>query len=85
LAGAVLPLAHAGHWALWALYAVPIIIVLGSIVLSIVRDRRGDGDGRSGHDALQQRRGSASASHPGDRGHGVDEDEAGNGQRDARP
>lgn len=36
----VLPLAHAGHWALWILYAVPVIIVLGSIVLSVVRDRR---------------------------------------------
>jgi hypothetical protein len=38
----VLPLAHAGHWALWVLYAVPVIIVLGSIVLNMVRERRGD-------------------------------------------
>jgi hypothetical protein len=41
----VLPLAHAGHWALWVLYAVPVIIVLGSIVLNLVRERRGGDDG----------------------------------------
>jgi hypothetical protein len=35
----VLPLAHAGHWALWVLYAVPIVIVLGSIVVQMVRNR----------------------------------------------
>jgi hypothetical protein len=39
--GMVLPIAHAGHWALYVLYAVPILIVLGSIVLNMHRDRRG--------------------------------------------
>jgi hypothetical protein len=39
----VLPLALAGHWALWVLYAVPVIIVLCSIVLQLVRDRGDDG------------------------------------------
>jgi hypothetical protein len=36
----VLPIAHAGHWALYVLYAVPILIVLGSIVLNMVRQCR---------------------------------------------
>ncbi len=40
----VLPLAHAGHWAIWLLYAVPVVIVLGSIVISLVRERRGGGE-----------------------------------------
>jgi hypothetical protein len=34
------PLAHLGHWALSALYVVPIVIVLASIVASVIRDRR---------------------------------------------
>jgi hypothetical protein len=36
----VLPLAHAGHWLVYVLYAVPVIIVLGSIVVTMIRDRR---------------------------------------------
>jgi cytochrome c-type biogenesis protein CcmH/NrfF len=32
--------AHAGHWLIWILYAVPVVIVLFSIVASIVRQRR---------------------------------------------
>ena len=32
-------LAHAGHWAIWVLYSVPVVIVLASIVISLVRDR----------------------------------------------
>lgn len=35
-----LPLAHAGHWALWVLYAVPVVVVVASIVFTIVRERR---------------------------------------------
>jgi hypothetical protein len=38
-------LAHAGHWLIWVLYAVPVLIVVGSIVISIVRQRREDGEG----------------------------------------
>jgi len=41
----VLLLAHAGHWAIWVLYAVPVLIVLGSIVISIARSRGDDGGG----------------------------------------
>jgi cytochrome c-type biogenesis protein CcmH/NrfF len=33
-------LAHTGHWAIWVLYAVPVVIVLGSIVVQVRRDRR---------------------------------------------
>ena len=36
----MLPLAHTGHWAIYVLYAVPVVIVLGSIALSMIRDRR---------------------------------------------
>jgi uncharacterized membrane protein SirB2 len=35
-----LPIAHAGHWIFYFLYAVPILIVLGSIALNMVRSRR---------------------------------------------
>jgi hypothetical protein len=37
-------LAHAGHWAIYVLYAVPVLIVLGSIVVAVIRDRRGGGE-----------------------------------------
>lgn len=40
----MLLLAHAGHWAIWVLYSVPVLIVLASIVISLVRDR-GEGSG----------------------------------------
>ncbi len=35
-----LPLAHLGHWWLYVLYAVPVIIVLASVVTTTVRERR---------------------------------------------
>jgi uncharacterized membrane protein SirB2 len=38
--------AHAGHWLIYVLYAVPLLIVVGSIVLSIVRQRREDAEKR---------------------------------------
>jgi len=37
-----LPIAHAGHWAIYVLYAVPVLIVLGSIARTMLRDRRKD-------------------------------------------
>jgi cytochrome c-type biogenesis protein CcmH/NrfF len=45
----VLPIAHAGHWAIWVLYLVPLVIVLGSIVVQLRRERRerADGDERA--------------------------------------
>jgi hypothetical protein len=33
-------LAHAGHWALWVLYAVPVLIVLGATAQAFIRERR---------------------------------------------
>jgi hypothetical protein len=36
----VLPLAHAGHYALYVLYAAPVFVVIGSIVSNLIRDRR---------------------------------------------
>jgi heme exporter protein D len=35
----VLPLAHVGHY-LWALYVLPILIVVGAIVRNAVAQRR---------------------------------------------
>jgi hypothetical protein len=35
-----LPLAHVSHW-LWVLYLPPILIVAGSIVRSVLVERRG--------------------------------------------
>jgi hypothetical protein len=41
----VLPVAHAGHWIVYVLYAIPVLIVLASILFTVVRDRRrGPGD-----------------------------------------
>lgn len=35
-----IPLAHAGHWALWILYLLPVIVVGIAIVASVIRGRR---------------------------------------------
>ena len=40
----MLPLAHAGHYALWVLYAIPILIVAFAIVRSSIAQRRGGGE-----------------------------------------
>jgi hypothetical protein len=40
----VLPLAHAGHYFAWALYALPVLIVVGSIVRNAIVQRRREGD-----------------------------------------
>jgi hypothetical protein len=39
LAHLVLPLAHLGHW-LWVFYVIPVLIVVGGIVYSTLRERR---------------------------------------------
>jgi len=36
----VLPLAHAGHYALWIFYALPVVVVVGAIVRSAILTRR---------------------------------------------
>lgn len=38
----LLPLAHVGHWWGYILYAVPVLIVLGSVVTTLIRERRGE-------------------------------------------
>jgi cytochrome c-type biogenesis protein CcmH/NrfF len=32
-------LAHAGHWAIWVLYAIPVIAVLVAVVVGSIRAR----------------------------------------------
>jgi heme exporter protein D len=45
----VLPLAHVGHYALWVLYAIPVLIVAFAIVRSTIAQRRAkDEDERLG-------------------------------------
>jgi heme exporter protein D len=40
----VLPLAHVGHYAIWILYVVPVLIVAAAIVRSMVAQRRWERD-----------------------------------------
>lgn len=41
----MLPLAHAGHWAVSLLYLAPVVILVGALVITRARDRRlGDPD-----------------------------------------
>jgi hypothetical protein len=39
------PLAHVGHWWTYVLYAVPVVIVLGSVVMTLLKERHRDGEG----------------------------------------
>lgn len=36
------PIAHAGHWLVNVLYLVPLVLVVGMLALSSVRDRRAE-------------------------------------------
>jgi hypothetical protein len=36
----VLPLAHAGHYAVWVLYALPVLIVVGALLRSAILTRQ---------------------------------------------
>lgn len=38
--GELVLLAHVGHWALWVLYAVPVLVVLGATAQAVIRERR---------------------------------------------
>lgn len=40
----MLPLAHVGHYAIWILYAVPVLIVSAAIVRSMIMQRRWERD-----------------------------------------
>ena len=46
----MLPLAHAGHYALWVLYALPVLVVAFAIVRNTIFQRRGRAgdDGKPG-------------------------------------
>ena len=35
-----MPLAHAGHWAMYIIYAVPVVVVLASVVKTLLAERR---------------------------------------------
>ena len=35
----MLLLAHSGHWAVWLLYALPVVIVVLAITISAIRQR----------------------------------------------
>lgn len=45
----MLPLAHAGHYALWVLYSLPVLVVVFAIVRNALAQRhdREDGEGQS--------------------------------------
>jgi len=43
----VLPLAHAGHYALWLFYALPVFVVVGAIARSAILTRRAERDGKA--------------------------------------
>ena len=43
-----LPLAHAGHWIVWVLYALPLVAVLIAIWISSRRGPEGDDSGDEG-------------------------------------
>ncbi len=53
LMGIAVPLAHVGHWWTYILYAVPVVIVLGAVVRTLVQQRREGtaGDGSAGAQA----------------------------------
>ena len=40
----MLPLAHVGHY-LWVFYLIPVVIVIGGILRSVILERRRDEDG----------------------------------------
>jgi hypothetical protein len=42
----IIPLAHLGHWWTYVLYGIPVIIVLASVAMTLIRERRDGGRGR---------------------------------------
>jgi cytochrome c-type biogenesis protein CcmH/NrfF len=40
-----LPLAHAGHYLVWVLYALPVLLVVIGIARTTLAERRGRGSG----------------------------------------
>lgn len=46
-----IPMAHAGHWAMYVIYAVPVVVVLASVAKAIVSERRAAREGAEGFQA----------------------------------
>ncbi len=44
----MLPLAHVGHYAIYFLYAVPVLVVTGAIVRSTIAQRRAEREDGAG-------------------------------------
>jgi hypothetical protein len=42
----VLPLAHAGHYAVWVLYALPFVVVVGAIFRTTFLEKRKNRENR---------------------------------------
>lgn len=40
----MLPLAHVGHYAVWILYVIPVLVVVGAIARSAILTRRAEQD-----------------------------------------
>ena len=40
----MLPLAHVGHYFIWVLYVIPVLIVAAAIVRSMIAQRRAERD-----------------------------------------
>lgn len=47
----LIQLAHTGHWAIWVLYAVPVLAVLAAVLLGSIRARREDAEASRGTEA----------------------------------
>lgn len=43
----MLPLAHVGHYAVWVLYVIPVLVVVGAIARSAILTRRAERDEKS--------------------------------------
>ena len=46
----MLPLAHAGHYAIWVLYAIPVLVVVGAIIKSRLSLRQAEDAPAAGGD-----------------------------------
>ncbi|HVQ57552.1 MAG TPA: hypothetical protein VMS60_01475 [Solirubrobacterales bacterium] len=40
----MIPVAHAGHYAIWILYLLPVLVVIAGVVRSAIMARRQDRD-----------------------------------------
>jgi hypothetical protein len=52
----ILLLAHATHWYFWPLYAAPVLVVLWSIAMTAIRERRGAAEEKQGDEGGEEPR-----------------------------